>query len=51
MIKLLFEQKKNGYLSPKIDIIKFFEEDVITTSDFKVGDENFDVNGSAVPFD
>ena len=51
MIKLLFEQNENGYVSPKIDVIKFVEEEVIRTSNFAVGEEDFDVNGSAVPFD
>ena len=45
------EQQENGYVSPKIDVTQFFEEDVIRTSNYSVGDEDFDVGGDAVPFD
>ena len=49
---IILDEKKNGYDSPKVDVIKFFEKDIIVTSgNFVLGDENYDVNGSAVPFD
>ena len=54
MIKEILEAKENGYVSPKIGVSMFFEQDVITTSTSVgnvVGDEEFDVNGSAVDFD
>ena len=51
MTKQFLEQKENGYVSPKIGVTKFFEQDVVRTSNHKIGDETFDVNGSAVDFD
>lgn len=51
MIKKFLEQQENGYVSPRIDVTQFFEEDVIRTSNYSVGDEEFDVGGDAVPFD
>ena len=39
------------YLPVEIKVIAFLEEDVIRTSNYTVGDEDFDVDGSAVPFD
>ena len=54
MKKQFFEAMENGYVSPKIGVTMFFEQDVITTSTpvgSVVGDEDFDVNGSAVEFD
>ena len=51
MIRKLLEEMENGYVSPTIHVTQFFENDVVRTSDFAIGDEEFDVNGSAVPFD
>ena len=51
MIRKLLEEKENGYVSPTIHVTQFFQDDVVRTSDFTVGEEEFDVNGSAVPFD
>lgn len=51
MLKQFLEAKEGVYVSPKLEVTRFLEEDVIRTSNFAVGDENFDVDGSAVPFD
>ena len=54
MKKQFFEAMENGYVSPELGVTMFFEQDVITTSTSVgnvVGDEEFDVNGSAVDFD
>ena len=52
MAKLWFHEQENGYVTPTLDVITLFQEDVITTSfNIQVGDEDFDNNGSAVPFD
>ena len=51
MLKKLLEEQEDGYVSPNLVITRLFEEDVVRTSNFVVGDEDFDVNGDAVPFD
>ena len=50
-MKFLTENDTKNYVSPTLSIMEFLSEDVIRTSDFKVGDEDFDVPGDAVPFD
>lgn len=50
-MKLLLENKKDSYVSPMISIVELLSEDVIKTSNFIVGDEDFDVSQDAVPFD
>lgn len=51
MIKKLLEQEENDYVSPKMSVIKFSEEEVIRTSNFAIGDEDHDVTKDAVWFD
>lgn len=50
-MKLLLENKKDSYVSPMISIVELLSEDVIKTSNFIVGDEDFDVSKDAIQFD
>ena len=51
MIRKLLKEMEDEYVSPTLYVTQFSENDVVRTSDFTVGEEEFDVNGSAVPFD
>ena len=39
------------YIAMQMEVVDFSKEDVIRTSNYSVGDEEFDVGGDAVPFD
>lgn len=45
------KEKDNAYASPNMEVIAFPKEDVIRTSNFKIGEEEYDVTKDAIWFD